>query len=117
MIAGGGTLGAIALNLNGDGTQVLARFGNTYTGATTITGGTLQLGTGVSGHDGSIAGTSGVILANNTTLAYNIAGTQTASYAIGGGGGVSKLGPGTLTMGVRRKPTAVPPSSRAARFG
>ena len=63
----------------------------------TISGGTLQLGTGVAGQDGSINATSS--LTNNASLVYNIAGAQSPSYVIGGSGGVSKLGAGTLVLG------------------
>ncbi len=68
---------------------------NTYTGATTISGGTLQLGNGTAGYDGSLA-TSGIT--DNATLAYNLFGSQTPSYAVGGSGGLTKSGPGTLTL-------------------
>jgi fibronectin-binding autotransporter adhesin len=67
---------------------------NTYTGATTINGGTLQLGDGV--NDGSINSTSGVT--NEAALVYNLAGSQTAGYAIVGSGSLTKTGPGQLTL-------------------
>ena len=70
---------------------------NTYSGLTTISSGTLQLGTGLPGQDGSINNTNG--LTNNGTLAYNLAGSQTASYAISGGGDLVKAGSGTLLLG------------------
>ena len=66
---------------------------NTYTGATTISGGTLQLGTGQAG---SIGSTSGVV--NNAALAYNIAGAQTAAYAIDGSGSIAGIGPGLVVL-------------------
>ncbi len=69
---------------------------NTYLGPTTISGGTLQLGTGAAGQDGSIAGISGVT--DNGTLAYNLAGSQTAGYSIGGSGNLSTIGTGTLVL-------------------
>ncbi len=57
----------------------------------------MQLGTGASGHDGSIAGTGGVT--NNGALVYNLFGSQTlSSYAIGGSGSLTKLGPGSLAI-------------------
>ncbi len=91
---GGGTLG---LHIVAPGGLVLTGQNNTYSGATTINGGgTLQLGTGVGGNDGSIAGAGGVN--NNGLLLYNLAGNQTASYAISGSGAVTKTGGGTLTL-------------------
>jgi fibronectin-binding autotransporter adhesin len=69
---------------------------NTYAGATTISGGTLQLGAGAGGHDGSIANTSAVT--DNASLVYNLNGNQAASYGIGGIGRLIKLGQGMLTL-------------------
>ena len=66
---------------------------NTYLGPTTISAGTLQLGTGAAGQDGSIGGAGGVT--NNGTIAYNLAGSQTAGYSIGGSGNLSVIGSGT----------------------
>ncbi len=86
--------GVLSLIKTGGGTQILAG-ANTYSGTTTISGGTLQLGDGASGHDGSLATGS---VTDNATLAYNLFGNQTVAYAIGGSGNVTKSGPGTLTF-------------------
>ncbi len=90
VISGGG-----ALLQGGNGITTLTNT-NTYTGATSISAGTLQLGTGTSGQDGSIPGTSGVT--NNAALVYNLNGNQTANYSINGPGGLTKLGGGMLTI-------------------
>jgi autotransporter-associated beta strand protein len=82
-------------NKSGSGIQVLTGV-STYTGSTTITGGTLQLGTGVIGQDGSIATTSSVV--DNAALVYDLAGSQTASYAISGSGSLSMIGGGQLIL-------------------
>ncbi|MGA2259487.1 MAG: autotransporter-associated beta strand repeat-containing protein, partial [Thermoguttaceae bacterium] len=68
---------------------------NAYTGLTTVSGGTLQLGDGTSGDDASL-NTSGIV--NNAALAYNVFGSQTANYPIAGSGSLTKLGTGTLTL-------------------
>ena len=90
---------------NGSATVGLAEVGsgaltlagaNTYSGGTTVSGGTLQLGTGVSGQDGSIGGASGVT--NNSALVYNLAGNQTVAYPISGSGSLTKTGAGTLML-------------------
>ena len=88
-----GTGNGIALN--GGGVMTLTG-SSIYTGGTTIGGGTLQLGTGLAGQDGTIANTSGVT--NNAALVYNLYGNQSAAYGISGGGSLTKLGQGQLTL-------------------
>lgn len=68
---------------------------NDYTGITTINGGTLQLGNGIT--DGSIASSSGI--ANNSAIAFNVATSQTFNQPISGTGTLTKLGAGTLILG------------------
>ncbi len=77
-IAGGGTLGAVALTMNGPGTQVLAG-SNTYTGPTTINQGKLSV-------NGSLA--SAVTVASGGTLG----GTGSLSSVTVSAGG--QLSPG-----------------------
>jgi len=68
---------------------------NTYSGGTLISGGTLQLGDGASGHDGSL-GTGYVT--NNASLVFNVFGSPT-NGAIRGNGKLTKSGIGMLTLG------------------
>ncbi len=83
----------LSLTISGQGTEVLTG-SSFYTGGTTISGGTLQLGDGTSGHDGSILGN----VTNNSALVYNLFGSQTYSGAISGSGTVSKTGGGLLQL-------------------
>jgi outer membrane autotransporter protein len=83
--------GAGQLVQAGTGTTILTA-DNTYTGATTISAGTLQLGSG--GTTGSVVGD----VANNGTLAFNRADTVAFPNLISGTGGVNQLGPGTLQL-------------------
>ena len=75
------------------GTQVLAGV-NTYSGVTTITAGTLQLGSG--GATGSIDNTSGIV--DNGLLAFNGSGTVNFAVPVSGTGGLTQMGPGTLVL-------------------
>ena len=66
---------------------------NTYSGPTTISGGTLQLGDGAGGHVGSVGG-----IYDYANLVFNLAGTQTYGGSISGSGNLTVIGGGTLTL-------------------
>ena len=81
LYAGGASGGATWLTKSSASQWILAG-ANTYSGPTLISGGTLQLGTGQNGQDGTLG--SNTTVTNNAILAYNYFGSQTANYAIGG---------------------------------
>jgi autotransporter-associated beta strand protein len=91
-ITGGG-----ALSKSGAGALILTA-SNTYTGQTTISAGTLQLGAG--GTSGSLSPTSSI--SNNGTLVFNRSDTATQgtdfASTISGTGGLTQAGSGTLIL-------------------
>lgn len=86
LISGGGGIAK-----SGTGTLTLLA-ANTYTGGTTITAGTLQLGNG--GTTGSIVGN----VANNGTLVFNRSDLLPLGGVISGTGVVNQIGTGTTVL-------------------
>ncbi|MBT3878845.1 MAG: PEP-CTERM sorting domain-containing protein [Candidatus Scalindua sp.] len=82
-----------SINKTGGGTLIL-KANNAYDGGTTISDGTLQIGTG--GNNGSIRGNGGVT--NNGSLVFNRGNDLSFGGAISGTGSVSQSGAGTLTL-------------------
>ncbi len=88
-------LGSGGLTKIQGGTWILTA-ANTYSGPTTISAGTLQLGNGLTGNDGTISNSPSI--ANNGTLAFNRFGSNAYSGPISGSGIVTKAGAGTQTL-------------------
>ncbi|MCP2002244.1 UNVERIFIED_ORG: outer membrane autotransporter protein [Buttiauxella agrestis ATCC 33320] len=83
--------GSTAVTKTDRGTLILTG-ANTYTGGTTVSAGTLQLGNG--GTSGSIVGD----VLNNSNLAFKRSDTATVSGIISGGGAVQQTGTGTTIL-------------------
>ena len=83
--------GTAGLTQAGPGTLILTG-ANTYTGGTTISAGTLQIGNG--GTTGSVAGN----IVDNTALVFNRSNNLTYAGVISGTGSLTKSGAGTLTL-------------------
>ena len=84
--------------LTTSGTGVLVLLGsNTYSGGTTVSAGTLQIGDGVA-NNGVLPATG---VTDNAVLVFAnpTAATYGGAVAIGGNGSVIKTGPGRLTLG------------------
>ncbi|MBB3237327.1 autotransporter-associated beta strand repeat-containing protein [Phyllobacterium endophyticum] len=81
-------------NLNKQGTATLTLTGNhSYSGGTTISAGTLQVGNGV-----VAGGLTTPTVANNGTLAFNLNSDYAFAGVISGTGSVNKLGSGTTRL-------------------
>ncbi len=90
----GGTIsGSGAVSKSGQGLLTFTNAGS-YTGGTTISAGTLELGNGQPGQDASLAGT----VADNSVLALMYASNETFAGAISGNGALITLGSRTLTL-------------------
>jgi len=85
--------GSGSLVQGGASVLTVLRSNNTYSGGTTISSGTLQLG------NGSIAGTLGPgAVTDNGILIFDLPGLATFGGAVNGGGGLTQAGTGVLTL-------------------
>lgn len=87
------TQGVLSVTKSNSSTWTLTN-DNTYTGTTTISGGTLQIGNG--GTSGSIPSTGGVT--NDATLAFNRSDSLAFANVISGTGAVVQAGTGSTTL-------------------
>jgi fibronectin-binding autotransporter adhesin len=87
---------AYGFTKTGSGTLTLTA-NNIYTGATTISAGTLQLGNGTTNGSGTVASAS---IVNNAALVFNYGTSTSQTYggAISGTGSLTKKGAGILTL-------------------
>lgn len=90
--AGAAITGSGSLTKNGNNTLTLVNT-NTFTGGTTISAGTLQIGDGTA-RNGALAGN--IIDNANLTVANPL--DQTLANVVGGSGSFAKTGAGTLTV-------------------
>ena len=92
-----GANGQLALTQSGAGTLVLTNAGDTYTGATTVTAGTLQIGSTASA--GAISTSSGVTVSTGGTLSLvNVNGGTFSNNVSNGTSGSGSLNIGTLKI-------------------
>ena len=84
--------GILSLLKTGSDTIVLSG-ANTFSGITTVSAGTLQIGAG--GTSGALPGGN---ITNNATLSFKRSDAVTVANAIGGSGNLEQAGTGTLTL-------------------
>jgi len=89
----GAVSGIGSLSQSGSGTLTLTG-SNSYTGATTVNSGTLQIGNGT---NGSLAAASAITINSGGTLALNLANTGTCASTIYNFGGIANLLAGGTT--------------------
>jgi autotransporter-associated beta strand protein len=95
VIGDGSDGGQLALNVNSTGTgAVILGAANTFTGSTTISAGTLTIGSAGSLGSGSYGGA----ISNSGSFIYSGSSAQTLSGAISGTGALVQSGTGTLTL-------------------
>ena len=90
VISGTGTV-----SQDGTGSTALTA-ANTYTGATSVNAGTLQVGAG--GTSGDIGSTSGVSVANGATLSFKRSNAYSFGKVVSGAGNLLQDGTGTTTL-------------------
>ncbi len=84
------------LNQTGAGTMILTAT-NTFTGNSTVSGGTLQLGDGVAKNGTVVAN-----IVNNSTVVFANPAAQLFSGMVSGGGNLVKTAAGTLTLAAQQ---------------
>lgn len=97
---GNGIIGTATLVKNGSSSLIITN-SNSFTGSTTVNGGTLQLGDG--SVTGSLSGSSAITLAAGTNLSVNRSNTATqgtdfSTAALSGAGGFIQAGSGTTVL-------------------
>ena len=99
-VANGAVTGTGGLTKTGVGALVFSNTGNTYSGATALTGGTIQIGANDAG-----PASSALTLSTGTTLDVNSKTATVASLA-GGAGSSVILGTGSLSTGANNNNTS-----------
>ena len=91
----------LGIPFSGNGTvwqqsnNVLTLTGSNSAGNVSILSGTLQIGNGTAGYDGSLSAST---IINDSLLVYNSAVIMSGASPISGAGSVMKTGPGTLNL-------------------
>ena len=92
-IVAGAVSGTGSITENGNATVVLAA-NNSYTGPTTVSAGTLQVGN--NGTTGNLGSTP--VVTNNSALAIDVSGPLSFPYTVTGSGSLAVQGAGTVSL-------------------